>query len=48
VADNNDRIVIVAVLKLIISLITEDVSQMLLYETLIMHYLAIRVINTTT
>jgi hypothetical protein len=48
VADNNDRIVIVVVLKLIISLITEDISQMLLYETLIMYYLAIRVINTAT
>jgi hypothetical protein len=48
VADNNDRIVTVAVLKLIISLITEDVSQMSLYETPIMHYLAIRAINTAT
>jgi hypothetical protein len=38
----------VAVMRLIISLLCQDTSQLLVYESPVMHYLAIRGINTHT
>lgn len=35
-------------MKLIISLITQDTSQLFLYESPVMHYLAVRGINSQT
>ena len=35
-------------MKLIISLVTQDTSQLFLYESLVIHYLAVRSINSHT
>ena len=35
-------------MKLILSLVTQDTSQLFLYESPVMHYLAVRSINSQT